>query len=403
MIRRQAYKFQLKTNGAQARQMRGFAGACRFVFNQALALQKSRYEAGSKKLGYAELCAELLSLKNSNAWLNESPSQTLQQALKDLERAYKNFFAKRADFPRFKKKGLSNSFRFPQGCKLDQLNNRIFLPKLGWMQYRNSRAVLGEIKNVTVSLVCGQWAVSIQTEREVSDAIHPSTTAVGIDMGIAQFATLSDGDVFAAVNSFKHKQNRLARYQRALSRKVKFSSNWKKQKSKIGKLHQTIANIRKDYLHKTTTIISQNHALIVIEDLQVRNMSKSASSDLNQPGRNVKAKPGLNRSILDQGWFEFRRQLEYKQNWAGGEVIAVPPQFTSQRCSCCGSVSKENRKTQAKFACIACGYQANADVNAAMNILAAGHAVIACGEVAQSGASVKQEPAESTMCETSHV
>jgi len=186
VIRRQAYKFQLKTNGAQARQMRGFAGACRFVFNQALALQKSRYEAGSKKLGYAELCAELLSLKNSNAWLNESPSQTLQQALKDLERAYKNFFAKRADFPRFKKKGLSNSFRFPQGCKLDQLNNRIFLPKLGWMQYRNSRAVLGEIKNVTVSLVCGQWAVSIQTEREVSDAIHPSTTAVGIDMGIAQ-------------------------------------------------------------------------------------------------------------------------------------------------------------------------------------------------------------------------
>jgi len=402
VIRRQAYKFQLKTNGAQARQMRGIAGACRFVFNQALALQKSRYEAGSKKLGYAELCAELILLKNSNAWLNESPSQTLQQALKDLERAYKNFFAKRAEFPRFKKKGLSSSFRFPQGCKLDQTNNRIFLPKLGWIHYRNSRAVLGEIKNVTVSHSCGQWTVSIQTEREVSDAIHPSTTAVGIDMGIAQFATLSDGQVFAAVNSFKQKQNRLARYQRALSRKIKFSQNWKKQKSKIGMLHQTIANIRKDYLHKTTTIISQNHALIVIEDLQVKNMSKSASGDLNQPGRNVKAKSGLNRSILDQGWFEFRRQLEYKQNWAGGEVIAVPPQYTSQRCSCCGSVSKENRKTQAKFACIVCGYQANADVNAAMNILAAGHAVIACGEVAQSGASVKQEPAESTK-QKSHV
>jgi putative transposase len=403
VIRRQAYKFQLKTNGAQARQMRGFAGACRFVFNQALALQKARYEAGSKKLGYAELCTALLSLKNSNAWLNASPSQTLQQALKDLECAYKNFFAKRADFPRFKKKGLSSSFRFPQGCKLDQTNHRIFLPKLGWMHYRNSREVLGEIKNVTVSNSCGQWTVSIQTEREVSDAIHPSTTAVGIDMGIAQFATLSDGYVFAAVNSFKQKQNRLARYQRALSRKVKFSSNWKQQRNKIGKLHQTIANIRRDYLHKTTTLISQNHALIVIEDLQVKNMSKSASGDLNQPGRNVKAKSGLNRSILDQGWFEFRRQLEYKQNWAGGEVIAVPPQYTSQRCSCCGSVSKENRKTQAKFACIACGYQANADVNAAMNILAAGHAVIACGEVAQSGASVKQEPAESTTCETSHV
>lgn len=403
MIRRQAYKFQLKTNSAQVRQMRSFAGACRFVFNQALALQKSKYEAGDKKLGYAELCAELLLLKNSNAWLNESPSQTLQQALKDLERAYKNFFAKRADFPRFKKKGFSGNFRFPQGCKLDQPNNRIFLPKLGWIPYRNSREVLGEVKHVTVSHACGQWYVSIQTERAVSDAMHPSISAIGVDMGIAQFATLSDGRVFAAINSFKQKQIRLARYQRALSRKVKFSKNWKKQKNKIGKLHHTIANIRKDYLHKTTTIISQNHALIVIEDLQVKNMSKSASGDLNKPGRNVKAKSGLNRSILDQGWFEFRRQLEYKQKWNGGEVIAVAPQYTSQRCSCCGSVSKENRQTQAKFACIACGYQANADVNAAMNILAAGHAVLACGEMVQSGHSVKQEPTESTKRKVSHV
>ena len=398
MIRRQAYKFQLKTNLSQARQMRRFAGACRFVFNQALALQKAKYEAGNKKLSYADLCAELLTLKSSNPWLGESPSQTLQQSLKDLERSYKNFFAKRADFPRFKKKGLSSSFRFPQGCKLDQANNRIFLPKLGWMHYRNSGEVLGEVKNVTVSHSCGHWYISVQTEREVSDAKHPSTSAIGVDMGIAQFATLSDGHVFAAVNSFKQKQKQLARYQRAFSRKVKFSQNWKKQKSKIGKLHQTIANIRKDYLHKTTTIISQNHAMIVIEDLQVKNMSKSASGNLDKPGRHVKAKSGLNRSILDQGWFEFRRQIEYKQVWHGGDVLAVPPQYTSQRCSCCGTVSKENRQSQAKFACIACGYQANADVNAAMNILAAGHAVLACGEIVQQDNSVKQELTE----ETSH-
>ena len=396
MIRRQSYKFQLKTNLSQARQMRSFAGACRFVFNQALALQKAKYEAGNKKLSYADLCAELLTLKSSNPWLGESPSQTLQQSLKDLERSYTNFFAKRADFPRFKKKGLSSSFRFPQGCKLDQANNRIFLPKLGWMHYRNSREALGEVKNVTVSHSCGHWYISIQTEREVSDVIHPSTSAIGVDMGIAQFATLSDGHFFAAVNSFKQKQKQLARYQRAFSRKVKFSQNWKKQKSKIGRLHQTIANIRKDYLHKTTTIISQNHAMIVIEDLQVKNMSKSASGNLNKPGRHVKAKSGLNRSILDQGWFEFRRQIEYKQVWRGGDVLAVPPQYTSQRCSCCGTVSKENRQSQAKFACIACGYQANADVNAAMNILAAGHAVLACGEIVQQDNSVKQELTEET-------
>ena len=399
MIRRQAYKFQLKANLSQTRQMRRFAGACRFVFNQALALQKANYEAGNKKLSYADLCAELLTLKLSNPWLGESPSQTLQQSLKDLERSYTNFFAKRADFPRFKKKGLSSSFRFPQGCKLDQANNRIFLPKLGWIHYRNSREVLGEVKNVTVSHSCGHWYISVQTEREVSDAKHPSTSAIGVDMGIAQFATLSNGHVFAAVNSFKQKQKQLARYQRAFSRKVKFSQNWKKQKSKIGKLHQTIANIRKDYLHKTTTIISQNHAMIVIEDLQVKNMSKSARGNLNKPGRHVKAKSGLNRSILDQGWFEFRRQIEYKQVWRGGNVLAVPPQYTSQRCSCCGTVSKENRQSQAKFACIACGYQANADVNAAMNILAAGHAVLACGEIVQQDNSVKQELTEETLHE----
>jgi len=400
MKRLQAYKFRLKTNGHQSRQMSRFAGSCRFVFNHALAWQNDQYQADqSFKFSYVTMANQLPEWKSQYAWLKDSPSQALQQSLKDLERSFKSFFAKRADFPKFKKKGQSSSFRLPQGCKLDQTNSRIQLPKLGWMRYTNSREVLGEVKNVTVSQSCGHWYVSIQTEREVSEQTHSSSSAAGVDLGIAQFATLSHGHVFPAVNSFKQKQSRLAKYQRAMSRKVKFSNNWKKQRNKIAKLHQTIANIRRDYLHQTTTSISQNHALIVIEDLQVKNMSKRASGGLATPGRMVKSKSGLNRSILDQGWFEFRRQLEYKQSWLGGEVIAVPPQYTSQRCSCCGSAAKDNRKTQAKFACTSCGYQANADVNAAMNILAAGYAVIACGEVAQSGASVKQEPTE----ETAHV
>ena len=400
MKRLQAFKFRLKANGHQSRQMSRFAGSCRFVFNHALAWQNTQYQADqSFKFSYVTMANQLPEWKSQYAWLKDSPSQALQQSLKDLERSFKSFFAKRAAFPKFKKKGQSSSFRLPQGCKLDQTNSRIQLPKLGWMRYTNSREVLGEVKNVTVSQSCGHWYVSIQTECEVSEQTHSSSSAAGVDLGIAQFATLSHGHVFAAINSFKQKQSRLAKYQRAMSRKVKFSNNWKKQRNKIAKLHQTIANIRRDYLHQTTTSISQNHALIVIEDLQVKNMSKRASGDLATPGRMVKSKSGLNRSILDQGWFEFRRQLEYKQSWLGGEVIAVPPQYTSQRFSCCGTVAKDNRKTQAKFACTACGYQANADVNAAMNILAAGYAVIACGEVAQSGASVKQEPTE----ETAHV
>ncbi len=376
--------------------MRRFAGACRFVFNRALALQNENHEAGKKYIPYTKMASWLVEWKNATEtqWLKDSPSQSLQQSLKDLERAYKNFFQNRAAFPRFKKRGQNDAFRYPQGVKLDQENSRIFLPKLGWMRYRNSRQVTGVVKNVTVSQSCGKWYISIQTEREVSAPVHPSASMVGLDAGVAKLATLSDGTVFEPVNSFQKNQKKLARLQRQLSRKVKFSNNWQKQKRKIQRLHFRIANIRRDYLHKVTTIISKNHAMIVIEDLKVKNMAKSAAGTVSQPGRNVWTKSGLNRSILDQGWYEMRRQLEYKQLWHGGQVLAVPPAYTSQRCACCGHTAKENRLSQSKFRCQVCGYTANADVNGARNILAAGHAVLACGGMVQSGRPLKQEPTE---------
>lgn len=376
--------------------MRRFAGACRFVFNRALARQNENHEAGNKYIPYGKMASWLVEWKNATEtqWLKYSPSQPLQQSLKDLERAYKNFFQKRAAFPRFKKRGQNDAFRYPQGVKLDQENSRIFLPKLGWMRYRNSRQVTGVVKNVTVSQSCGKWYISIQTESEVSTPVHPSASMVGLDAGVAKLATLSDGTVFEPVNSFQKNQKTLARLQRQLSRKVKFSNNWQKQKRKIQRLHSCIANIRRDYLHKVTTTVSKNHAMIVIEDLKVSNMSKSAAGTVSQPGRNVRAKSGLNRSILDQGWYEMRRQLEYKQLWRGGQVLAVPPAYTSQRCACCGHTAKENRLSQSKFRCQVCGYTANADVNGARNILAAGHAVLACGEMVQSGRPLKQEPTE---------
>ncbi|EPA6917682.1 RNA-guided endonuclease InsQ/TnpB family protein [Escherichia coli] len=396
MKRLQAFKFQLRPGGQQEREMRRFAGACRFVFNRALALQNENHEAGNKYIPYGKMASWLVEWKNATEtqWLKDAPSQTLQQSLKDLERAYKNFFQKRAAFPRFKKRGQNDAFRYPQGVKLDQENSRIFLPKLGWMRYRNSRQVAGVVKNVTVSQSCGKWYISVQTESEVSTPVHPSASMVGLDAGVAKLATLSDGTVFEPVNSFQKNQKKLARLQRQLSRKVKFSNNWQKQKRKIQRLHSCIAKIRRDYLHKVTTTVSKNHAMIVIEDLKVSNMSKSAAGTVSQPGRNVRAKSGLNRTILDQGWYEMRRQLEYKQLWRGGQVLAVPPAYTSQRCACCGHTAKENRLSQSKFRCQACGYTANADVNGARNILAAGHAVLACGEMVQSGRSLKQEPTE---------
>ncbi len=185
--------------------------------------------------------------------------------------------------------------------KLDQANSRISLPKPGWIRYRNSREVTGEVKNVTVSQSCGKWYVSIQTEYEVADPVHNAGSMVGLDAGVTKLATLSDGTVYQPVNSFKVNQRMLVTLQRQISRKVKFSHNWQKQKRKIQQRYSRIANIRRDYRHKVTTTVSKNYAMIVIEDLKVKNMSGSAVGTVSQPGRNVRAKSGLNRSIPDQG------------------------------------------------------------------------------------------------------
>jgi putative transposase len=388
MQRLQAFKFQLKPTVVQERLIRQFAGCCRVVFNEALSLQIKRYQNGEKKLTYVQLSKELTAWRNGAPlpsgrvapWLSEAPVHPLQQALKNLERAYSNFFAKRAGFPRFKKKGRNDSFRYPdpKQIKLDQANSRICLPKLGWVRYRNSREVLGEVRNVTVSYHGGKWFVSIQTRREVEKPVPKTTSAVGIDMGIVRFATLSDGTFYAPLNSFKRHETALRKAQQAMSRKQKFSNNWKKAKARVQRIHSRIGNARRDFLHKTSTAISKNHAIVCIEDLQVRNMSKSAAGTADAPGRNVRAKSGLNKSILDQGWFEFRRQLDYKLAWNGGWLVAVPPQNTSRTCPCCGHVSADNRQTQGRFECVECDFEDNADLVGAINVLRAGHARFAC-------------------------
>ncbi|HBA7869882.1 TPA: transposase [Escherichia coli] len=194
----------------------------------------------------------------------------MQQSLKDPERACKNFFQKRAAFPRFKKRGLNEAFRSPQGVKLDQENIRIFLPKPGWVRYRKSCQVTGVVKNVTVSRSSGKRYISIQTESEVSMPVPPSASMTWLDASMTKPATLSDGTALEPVNSFQKNQKKLARLQRQLSCRVKFSNNRQKQKRKMQRRHSRIANIRRDYLHKVTTTVSKNHAMIVIEDLKVR-------------------------------------------------------------------------------------------------------------------------------------
>ena len=375
MLIQKSYQYELIPNGEQVRKLKQFCGCCRFVFNKGLEEVKKYYETTGHFLNYVQLAAFLPKWKQDAEWLKDCNAQALQQSMKNLSRALMNFFAGRANFPRFKAKGKKDSCRFPQSVKSDQNNNRIYLPKIGWVRYRNSRTIIGTIKNVTVTAKCGKWYVSIQTEYEQEKPVHTGSD-IGIDMGIVRFATLSNGQYFNPVNAFKTLKGRLAKLQRQLKRKTKGSNNWKKLVAKISKLHHRIANIRKNFLHQISNTVSKNHATVYVEDLQVKNMSKSAKGTVEKHGKMVKQKSGLNRAILDQAWYEFRRQLEYKLRWRGGQLIPISPQYTSQCCPACGHTAKENRTTQALFACVQCGYSNNADVVGAMNVLQRGRALL---------------------------
>ncbi|WP_218612784.1 RNA-guided endonuclease InsQ/TnpB family protein [Nitrosomonas cryotolerans] len=271
----------------------------------------------------------------------------------------------------------------------------MFLPKIGWVKYRNSRQVIGDVKNMTISRKGSYWYVSIQTEYETELKRHSSTSMIGVDMGVTRFATLSDGSYVEPLNSFRKLSKKLAFEQRKLSKKVRFSANWKKQKQIITRLHERIANARLDFLHKTSTEISKNHAMVVVENLKIGNMSKSAKGSVEKHGKNVKAKSGLNKSILDQGWGMFVSFLEYKQACSGGDVLKVNPQYTSQTCPRCQHVSRDNRKSQSAFECTECGFKANADLVGALNVLERGHRLLACG-VETLVSSKKQEPVDSS-------
>jgi IS605 OrfB family transposase len=394
MIIRKGYRYRLKADEEQEGLFRLFSGHCRFVWNKALALQMKRLQSKTPLLSYQELASLLKLWKASKEYgfLKEAHSQVEQQVLKDLDRAMWDGLKKAKGMPRFRKKGKHDSFRYPQGFKIE--GNRLFLPKIGWAGFFKSRDIHGAPKNITVSRRGRHWFVSIQTELEVAEPLHSSTSIVGIDLGVKRFATLSDGTFYEPFDSFKTLKGKLAKEQRQLSRKEKFSQNWRKQKEKIGRLHLRIADARNDYLHKVSSKISKNHAMIVLEDLRVRNMSASAKGTIENPGRNVRAKSGLNKAILDQGWHVFRVMLTYKLAWSGGVLLLAPPHHTSQTCPECGCVSPDNRRSQAVFRCEKCGFEGHADHVAAINILRrAGHARIACGDTGLVGVQA-QEPSQ---------
>ena len=370
-----AYRFRLEPTEAQRQLFVEFAGCRRFVWNKMLALNLQRLWDKQLIMRYNESTWWLTFWKRSDefGFLATAQSQVLQQTLKDLDGAFTDAFDRKQPLkriPKFKKKGVGDSFRFPQSVKVD--GNRVFLPKIGWVPMRLSRQIEGSVRSATVSRRESHWFISILNSREIAEPIHGSSTASGIDRGVVKLATLSDGSIFEGSKPLKRLAKRLAREQRELVRKTKFSNNWKKQRDRVSRLHIRIADARNDEIHKATTIISKNHAVIVLEDLHTKNMTASAKGTVDEPGSKIRKKAGLNRSILDMGWYEFHRQLEYKQRWRGGQVILINPRNTSRRCSVCGFTDKANRTTQSQFSCMACGHSENADVNAAKNILAAG-------------------------------
>jgi putative transposase len=395
-----AYKFRLKTNSDTEEKLLKTSGYARFVWNKALSLNKERLEHKIPVMGYNDLAGLLKLWKQSEEYgfLKEAHSQVLQQTLKDLDKAIRDAFKKSKGFPKFKKKGIHNSFRYPQGFKIQ--GNRIYLPKIGWVRFFKSRDIQGTPKNVTVSKEGNHWYVSIQTEKEIPEPIHPALDSIiGIDVGVVHFASVSDGTLREQFIDFpsplKRYSKKLAKAQRNLSRKKKFSRNWMKQKKRVEKVHEDISNTRKDYLHKVSTTIAKNHGIMGIEDLKIKNMTKSARGTKENPGSNIKAKSGLNRAILDQGWGMFKQMLKYKLEYLGGILVTVPPRNTSLTCPTCGNVSKDNRESQAVFVCKSCGFSHNADWVGAENVRqralkqlglvdtsiypAVGHAVEACG------------------------
>ena len=385
---RQGFQYALRLKAQRGAVLRRWVGCRRFVFNEGLAHQREELAAGRKRPGYAALCARLPALKAQHPWLCEPAAQALQQALKDLCKAWdaKYTIAKSGGFgaPRFKKRGEGDTLRLPQDCRYDAAGGVVHLPKLGPLRLRHSQVAAGELKNVTLRQVRGRWVAALQTEREVEVGVPGAAAAVGLDFGAATTIMPSVGAPIELPVRIGKYERRMKRLQQSVSRKKRGSSaNRKKAVARLNVCHGRIAAMRRDFLHQRTTELVRDHALIAIEDLAVKGMTASAAGTVEAPGKNVKAKAGLNRTILRNGWSMARQMLEYKAAWRGVVLVAVPPAYTSQECSSCGHTAAQNRKTQAVFACVACGHRENADRNAAKNILRRGEEILSGGRGAR--------------------
>jgi len=344
-------------------------GGARYVYNRTLALRKFAYTKFGVKVGKFALIKHITKLKKreKTSWLKEIDSQAIQQSIANMDKAYQHFF-KGGGYPKFKSKHHSRqSYQYPQRVKID--GNKVFLPKVGWVKCKGLRKeFVGKIKTVTVSYEAYQYHASILIDvDEQEPKVNTNGKCVGIDVGVSLVVADSNGRRVKPLELGRELTKLRIRAQQ-LSRKKKGSNNRAKAKAKLAKQNLRIANMRKDFLHKLSSQYSENQT-VVVEDLKIKNMTSKTKGTVEKPSKNAKAKRGLNRAITQQSWGMFFELLEYKLKQRGGQLIKVDPKHTSQTCNKCGHISKENRKTQSKFVCTTCGYSANADINAAKNIL----------------------------------
>ncbi|MGI5159743.1 RNA-guided endonuclease InsQ/TnpB family protein [Microbispora sp. CA-102843] len=293
-------------------------------------------------------------------------------------------------FPRFKGRGWFDTVEWPKdgdGCRWDSqpehpATTYVRLQGIGHVRVHQHRPVQGRVKTIGIKREGSRWYVVLSCDDVPAGSLPVTGAAVGLDIGVASLVTTSDGDRLVNPRHLAASAGRLAAAQQALARNKRGSKRRRKVVARVAVLHAKVRRQRLDTAHKAALTLVGNYDVIVHEDLRIANMTRSASGTIEQPGRNVAAKSGLNRSILDAGWGVFLRVLTHKAESAGRELIAVDPRNTSRTCSRCGHCAKENRLTQAEFACTACGHAAHADVNAAINILRAGLALRDAAEAA---------------------